>query len=46
MYLRRKTATEVEKRAGRESARQLLGYTDQKMTPKYISGVQRVKPLK
>lgn len=43
--IRRKTATDIEKTAGRENARQLLGHSDQKTTGIYISGVQRVKPL-
>lgn len=43
--IRRKTATDLEKQNGRESARQLLGHTDQKTTAIYISGVQKVKPL-
>ncbi|NNM59130.1 MAG: tyrosine-type recombinase/integrase [Legionellales bacterium] len=43
--IRRKTATDIERVAGRENARQLLGHSDQKTTGIYISGVQRVKPL-
>ncbi|MFN7097179.1 MAG: tyrosine-type recombinase/integrase [Gammaproteobacteria bacterium] len=44
--IRRKTATEMEQIRGRESARQLLGHNDQKTTAIYISGMQKVKPLK
>lgn len=44
--IRRKTATDVENLSGRETARQLLGHTDQKTTAIYISGVQKVKPVK
>ncbi len=44
--IRRKTASDVENISGRESARQLLGHSDQKTTAIYISGVQKVKPVK
>ena len=43
--IRRKTATDIEKIAGRENARKLLGHNDQKTTGIYISGIQIVKPL-
>jgi integrase len=44
--IRRKAATDAEKQLGREYARQLLGHTTQQMTARYISGVQKVKPLR
>lgn len=44
--LRRKAATDVEKLRGREYARQLLGHATQAMTANYISGEQRVQPVK
>lgn len=44
--IRRKTATDLEHSSGREKARKLLGHASQKMTGHYISGVQKVKPLK
>jgi len=44
--IRRKTATDKTKVEGIEMARQLLGHTNQKMTSRYISGVQIVSPLK
>lgn len=44
--IRRKAATDAEKLSGREYARQLLGHETQSMTANYISGEQRVKPLK
>jgi integrase len=43
--IRRKTATDAEKRFGREYARQLLGHDSQRMTARYISGVNNVKRL-
>lgn len=43
--LRRKTATDLDKKHGLEQARKLLGHTDQKMTSVYISGTRRVKPI-
>lgn len=44
--IRRKSATEVEQADGRETARKLLGHQDQKTTGTYISGAQKVKPVK
>lgn len=44
--IRRKAATDAEKMKGREYARQLLGHQHQGTTAIYISGAQRVKPLK
>lgn len=44
--IRRKAATDAEKAGGREFARQLLGHTHQTTTAIYISGVEKVKPLK
>lgn len=44
--IRRKAATDLEKAAGREQARQLLGHSTQKMTGVYISGTSKVKPVK
>lgn len=43
--IRRKAATDLERKLGREMARQLLGHTDQKTTAIYISGVKKVKPV-
>jgi len=44
--IRHKAATDAERRHDREFARRLLGHADQKTTAIYISGVQRVKPLR
>ena len=44
--IRRKAATEIEHSSGREQARKLLGHQDQKTTGIYISGAQRVKPVR
>lgn len=44
--IRRKAATDAEKKAGREFARQLLGHEKQSTTAIYISGRRSVKPLK
>ncbi len=44
--IRRKTASDMEETMGRENARKLLGHADQKTTNIYISGTQKVKPLK
>ncbi len=44
--IRRKAASDMESKLGRESARKLLGHADQKTTGIYISGIQSVKPLK
>lgn len=44
--LRRKAATDAEKLHGREYARRLLAHATQAMTANYISGVQRVQPVK
>lgn len=44
--LRRKAATDAEKLHGREYARKLLAHATQSMTGNYISGVQRVQPVK
>jgi len=43
--IRRKIATDLESKEDRETARKLLGHSDQKMTERYISGVQKVLPL-
>lgn len=43
--IRRKTATDLNKRDGIEQARKLLGHTHQKMTSEYISGAERVRPI-
>lgn len=43
--IRRKTATDLELKKGREMARRLLGHADQQMTANYISGTQQVWPL-
>ncbi|MAZ39642.1 MAG: hypothetical protein CMF49_05940 [Legionellales bacterium] len=43
--IRRKTATDIEAKKDRETARKLLGHSDQKMTGRYISGVQKVWPI-
>jgi integrase len=44
--IRRKAATDAERAGGRETARQLLGHKHQTTTAIYISGEQKVKPLK
>lgn len=44
--IRRKSATDIENSSSRESARKLLGHSDQKTTGIYISGVQKVKPIR
>lgn len=44
--IRRKTATDLENTSNRELVRKLLGHSDQKTTGIYISGTQKVKPLK
>ncbi len=43
--LRRKAATDAERLYGREYARKLLGHSTQKMTGKYIGGVEVIEPL-
>lgn len=43
--IRRKAATDAERRAGREFARQLLGHQEQSTTAIYISGRERIEPL-
>lgn len=44
--IRRKAATDAEKAQGREFARRLLAHDDQRTTGIYVSGIQRVTPLK
>jgi len=44
--IRRKTATDLERETSREAARKLLGHTSQEMTERYISGYQKVTPIK
>lgn len=44
--LRRKAATDAERLHGREYARRLLAHSTQAMTANYISGEQRVRPVK
>jgi len=44
--LRRKAATDLEAKSGREFARKLLGHSTQKMTENYIAGIQKVKPVR
>jgi integrase len=44
--IRRKSATDIEHQHNREAARKLLGHTDQKTTAIYISGVEKVNPLR
>ena len=44
--IRRKSATDAENLYGREFARRLLGHDDPRTTAIYISGIQRIKPLK
>lgn len=44
--IRRKAASDIEAKDGRELARKLLGHSTQKMTENYIAGVQKVRPVK
>ena len=44
--IRHKAATDPERDHGREFARRLLVHADQRTTAIYVSGVQRIKPLK
>jgi integrase len=44
--IRHKAATHAEQEHGREFARRLLVHADQKTTDIYVSGVQKVKPLR
>lgn len=44
--IRRKSATDADNQHGREFARRLLSHGDQKMTAAYISGEQRIKPIR
>jgi integrase len=43
--IRRKTASDIENKYGREVARKLLAHGDQRTTGIYISGYERVKPI-
>jgi integrase len=44
--IRRKAASDAERKHGREFARKLLVHQDQKTTGIYVSGIQRIKPLR
>lgn len=44
--IRRKSATDLQRSHGIEKARQLLGHESQSMTSHYISGEQKVNPVK
>ena len=44
--IRHKGATDMEKLRGREATRKVLSQADEKTTAIYISGAQKVKPLK
>ena len=44
--IRRKSASDADAQHGREFARRLLSHGDQNMTAAYISGEQRIKPVK
>lgn len=43
--IRRKAATDAEKKYGREHARKMLGHASQKTTAIYISGTQKIRAL-